>query len=344
MLETGNFADLNMDRTHFGAWAIVSSPLILGLDVTSKPTVDRVWDIISNKEAIAVNQQWAGHPGSFAKSWTPAGLDVRYIAPTTCKAGSVTQTQWVYDAAKKVVRFTGGAAGATGNTTAGGNTTSKCWDAQDGGGVLLLPCDGSKTQMFTYQPSSSGDYGRTFMNYNGNCVMVGAMDNRAGAPKPNASDAPPLGLTIGGCNAGDTTIEWTVDAKDNSLTVNKTLCLDVVNDTPDPKLSPLMLWKKPLPGGKTAVLVINNFYKCALEKVEVDLAWLGQDELLRAKPARTHASSGSVSGAAGGDGAVAVRDVWNHKDLPVVTDGKLTLDGALASFDSRFFVLSPTAA
>jgi hypothetical protein len=36
-------------------------------------------------------------------------------------------------------------------------------------------------------------------------------------------------------------------------------------------------------------------------------------------------------------------DVWNHKDLPVVTDGKLTLDSALASFDSVFFVLSPAA-
>ena len=47
-------------RTHFGAWCIVSIPLILGLDLTDSGRVDSVWDIISNREAIAVNQQWAG--------------------------------------------------------------------------------------------------------------------------------------------------------------------------------------------------------------------------------------------------------------------------------------------
>merc|ERR1719272_798453 len=50
-------------RTHFGAWAIVSSPLILGLDVTNEATLTAVWPFITNMEAIAVNQQWAGHPG-----------------------------------------------------------------------------------------------------------------------------------------------------------------------------------------------------------------------------------------------------------------------------------------
>jgi hypothetical protein len=50
-------------RTHFGAWCIVSSPLILGLDVTDDARLDSVWDIVSNTEAIAVNQAWAGEPG-----------------------------------------------------------------------------------------------------------------------------------------------------------------------------------------------------------------------------------------------------------------------------------------
>ena len=30
-----------------------------------------VWDIISNKEAIAVNQNWAGHPGRSINTTTP---------------------------------------------------------------------------------------------------------------------------------------------------------------------------------------------------------------------------------------------------------------------------------
>ena len=70
MLEVGNFQSDFMhtqSRTHFGAWCIVSSPLILGMDVTNHALVDSVWDIVSNQEAIAVNQAWAGHPGRFLR-------------------------------------------------------------------------------------------------------------------------------------------------------------------------------------------------------------------------------------------------------------------------------------
>ena len=56
-------------RTHFGAWCIVSSPLILSHDTTNNTISDEIWDIISNKEAIAVNQAWAGESGTlFAES------------------------------------------------------------------------------------------------------------------------------------------------------------------------------------------------------------------------------------------------------------------------------------
>ena len=43
-------------RTHFAAWCIVSSPLVLGLDLTNKTNMDLFWPIISNKESIAVNE------------------------------------------------------------------------------------------------------------------------------------------------------------------------------------------------------------------------------------------------------------------------------------------------
>eukprot|EP00435_Cladocopium_sp_Y103_P012518 s197_g3.t1 len=51
-------------RSHFSAWAIVSSPLTLSLDVNNDTMMDAVWEIIANKEIIAVNQAWAGHSGS----------------------------------------------------------------------------------------------------------------------------------------------------------------------------------------------------------------------------------------------------------------------------------------
>lgn len=50
-------------RTHFGAWCIVSSPLILSHDMTDDAVTDSIWDIITNTEAIAVNQAWAGDSG-----------------------------------------------------------------------------------------------------------------------------------------------------------------------------------------------------------------------------------------------------------------------------------------
>ena len=46
-----------------GAWCIVSSPLILGMDMSNASTMADVWPYISNTEAIAVNQAWAGDPG-----------------------------------------------------------------------------------------------------------------------------------------------------------------------------------------------------------------------------------------------------------------------------------------
>ncbi len=51
-------------RTHFGAWCIVSSPLILSHDTMNDTITDEIWPIISNTEAIAVNQAWAGDSGT----------------------------------------------------------------------------------------------------------------------------------------------------------------------------------------------------------------------------------------------------------------------------------------
>eukprot|EP00759_Apiculatamorpha_spiralis_P054640 PhF_6_TR6992/c0_g2_i1/m.10373/K07407/E3.2.1.22B, galA, rafA; alpha-galactosidase len=58
-------------RTHFGMWAIVSSPLILGFDLTNASLVDQVWPYVTNREVIAVNQQYTTFSGS-----------VFYSAPT----------------------------------------------------------------------------------------------------------------------------------------------------------------------------------------------------------------------------------------------------------------------
>lgn len=51
-------------RTHFGAWAIVSSPLTLSHDVNNDTITDAIWPIITNTEVLAVSQAYAGHSGT----------------------------------------------------------------------------------------------------------------------------------------------------------------------------------------------------------------------------------------------------------------------------------------
>merc|ERR1712146_556466 len=55
-------------RTHFGAWAIVSSPLTLSHNVNNDSVTDRIWPVISNTEVLQVNQAYVGHSGTQFKT------------------------------------------------------------------------------------------------------------------------------------------------------------------------------------------------------------------------------------------------------------------------------------
>lgn len=72
--------NLQETRTHFGAWAIVSSPLILSHDVNDPIIMDMIWPVIANREVLGVNQVYAGDSGGiYNKSktnitlWYPNG-------------------------------------------------------------------------------------------------------------------------------------------------------------------------------------------------------------------------------------------------------------------------------
>mmetsp|Transcript_11084 Transcript_11084/g.18109 ORF Transcript_11084/g.18109 Transcript_11084/m.18109 type:complete len:416 (-) Transcript_11084:142-1389(-) len=65
----------NEARTHFAAWAVTSSPLILSHDTTDDNVTDSIWSIISNTEVIAINQAWDGDSGSvYAESTSKVRL------------------------------------------------------------------------------------------------------------------------------------------------------------------------------------------------------------------------------------------------------------------------------
>ena len=57
----GSFTQQRMNQAHFSLWCITSAPLIAGNDVRSASA--GLTAILTNPEAIAVNQQFAGNAG-----------------------------------------------------------------------------------------------------------------------------------------------------------------------------------------------------------------------------------------------------------------------------------------
>ena len=75
---TGNIGlTLQETRSHFGAWCIVSSPLILGHDVNDIEVTDFIWSIITNREALEINQAYAGDSGGVYES-SPSLVKIEY--------------------------------------------------------------------------------------------------------------------------------------------------------------------------------------------------------------------------------------------------------------------------
>ncbi|KAJ9455014.1 Alpha-galactosidase [Diplonema papillatum] len=74
MLEVGNLPTFEENRAHFAAWCVVSAPLILSYDVLNANLTEKMWPIIANTELIAINQDWAGHPG-----YRFYGLDINSV-------------------------------------------------------------------------------------------------------------------------------------------------------------------------------------------------------------------------------------------------------------------------
>lgn len=64
-------------RTHFGAWCIVSSPLFLGHDVNDVEVTEFIWNIVTNREALEVNQAYAGDSGGVFET-SPSSVEIEY--------------------------------------------------------------------------------------------------------------------------------------------------------------------------------------------------------------------------------------------------------------------------
>ena len=73
MLEVGNGGMSDTEyRAHFSLWALLNAPLIAGNDLRSMSAATR--EILTNRDVIAVDQDWGGRQGSRLKS--DGGYDV----------------------------------------------------------------------------------------------------------------------------------------------------------------------------------------------------------------------------------------------------------------------------
>ena len=310
MLEVGRLPSLTASRSHFSAWCIVSAPLVLGLDVSDPDQLSAVWPIITNKAALAINQQWAGHPGFHVRSFTPPSVNITFLLPAPCN-GSAAQAGWSFNGSRS---DDGGGDGAVSWGT-GGEIRCLDTDCCDGD-ATLVPCDSSSQR----QHFSRAQPNHELMNFNGNCMGIDqASGNIPGVP---TADTPPS-FSVEGCNGDNTTaIVFTAAGE---MRVNGSTCVTPTNHAPSDRSEKVHIWAKPQPGGALAVLLIADHWQ-PIGSVDLQLAWLPLQHPKQLEE---------------GGSLWAVRDVWNAKDLPKMSASGSIASDPLDTHDSRLYVLSP---
>lgn len=70
-------------------------PQSRGYDVLNTSITETIWPIISNRKAVQVNQQWAGHPGHLIKAWNVGGS---FLVAGNCSKPTPAVQGWTYAA------------------------------------------------------------------------------------------------------------------------------------------------------------------------------------------------------------------------------------------------------
>ena len=312
MLEVGRIymdgkVHVPWNRAHFGAWCVVSAPLILGLDLTKPPVLAPVMDILTNAEAIAVNQAWAGHPGGLV--WSTLGGATGFPTARRCDPtdASLKQTGW------GVARQAGGTVMLIAPPMP--DQAESCLEARGGGArggagyLLFVPCNHTVAgQNFDYNVTSGE------MRFDGHCVDV-----HGGGPLVwmyPCSETSPHDVLL--ANHSDGTLRFG----------DGELCLGDEERDPAGEASAVTLqaWSKPLPADEgLALLLINPDSKPhAFDVPLASLPLTGAGLNLTTVPFRT-------------------RDIWNHKDVvtPLRAGAKATLYVTVGGLDSVFLRLAP---
>jgi alpha-galactosidase len=249
MMQVGRLASDAEDRTHFGAWVITSSPLILGYDMNDEGVTDRIWSYVANREAIAVNQAWAGHPGRLVKTFprpgeAPGPAALAYLWAVAADAADATQAGWVATASGGLQNGAGACLQWTGTTDNSAFDFVACDAAAarqrftvESNGNVLTPAGNGKACLAAENGAGPG-----VVSFNCNDgsneewtldTAAGTLCTAAGGKFPvrclakRAASVTPLTAAAGKCDADDATQKgWSHDVSTGLVRTAHGLCLD----------------------------------------------------------------------------------------------------------------------
>jgi hypothetical protein len=298
--------------------------LILGHDLTDEAVMDRIWPIITNREALKISQSFGtgDHPGGLVKTWVP---------PSTPSAPPNRTQQWPWALNDDLATSSGwtvSVAGVAGpvrhrSPVSPHTSTDLCLTVpvvgRDKGTVLLSGCTDPVAPNQTWVHDMNGNlHIQTTTQSQAPCLVL------AGATGPIVElfRCKPGGNEVWNYSRGNGTLCSRTIAHTGTP---QTKCLSARNSpaTGDSGDGTMQLWAKPQPGGAVALFVLNNLPA-------------GSDNISSIVPLAnlnyTHT------------GPSEVFDVWAGAALPPLPAGTTTVPtSAINSYDSTFLLITPQA-
>ena len=343
---------LSWNRAHFGAWCIVSAPLILGLDVTDTAKLEPILDVIGNQAAIKVNQDWAGHPGMLVENIVPPPQPFKpggIVVPSS-SAGDFNTAGGAGAATGPADKDTSGANLRTGSP--GGIGTIRIGSGIIGKGHSITEISMSFRYIAGYTPAAGHAKKASVVK-----LLVLDLASSQVLATPWTSEplgnysydhftgySPPVkvhatGLSVSTNSAvilalevenNERNLQIPIDDKAMGFNIHVNWDQMAVNEsagytdsrgaflrvamTPSAPFGSGQLWAKPQPQGAMAVLLINHS-PTTISNYSIALSKLNLTEA-----------------------SYSVRDIWTSKSLGTIDD---VLKIVAPAYDSAFMMLSP---